>query len=124
MGRRKVRHHLPKGYYEDLLKKYFDEHSEEVIADLLDTLGYDTLEALKFAEYNMAFGFDCGWTKLVPKDSEMFHEWELDNGKYCAEIFCHPTYYPQSTTVQGIQVRKAVRDLGLEDKFYIKTRLD
>ena len=124
MGRRKVRHHLPKKYYEEMLERYFEEHSEEVISDLLERLGNDSLEQLKYEEYNMRFGFDCGWTKLVPKDSKMFHEWELDNGKYCAEIFCHPTYYPQSTTIQRVQVEKAVRDLGLGDKFYISTRLD
>lgn len=124
MGRKKIRNHLPREHYEKMLETYFTEHQEEVITDLLNTLGYSSLEALRDDEYNMAFGFDCGWTKLVPKNREMFHEWELDNGKYCAEVYCRPTYYPQSTTIQRVQVEKAVRDLGLGEEFRIVTRLD
>ena len=72
----------------------------------------------------MKFGFDCGWTIIYPKNREMEREWKLDNGMYDYQIFAHPSYYPQSTTVQEIQVRKALKDLNLEDEFGCYVKLD
>ena len=123
MGK-KVRKYPPKGFYEEKFEGYFREHKGEVIGNLLDTLGYDSLEHLKEDEMNMAFGFDCGWTVIYPKNEEMAREWKLDNGRYDYSIFAHPTYYPQSTTIQKIQVEKAIRDLGLGDTFGCYVRLD
>lgn len=124
MARRKVRNYPSKDYYKTMLDTYFKEHHNEVIKHLLDRLGYADLEALQEDEYRMKWGFDCGWTLLTPKNADMRHEWTLDNGKYDVAIFAHPSYYPQSTTLQRIQVEKAVKDLGLSDIFTISTRLD
>ena len=124
MGRRKVRHYPSVEFYEGMLKEYFETHRGEVIGNLLDTLGYDSLEELQEAEYNMKFGLDCGWIHLHPKNKEMSHEWALDNGIYCAYVHAMPSLNCQSTTIKRVQVEKAVRDLGLEDTFYISERLD
>ena len=124
MGRKKIRKHESRGYYETMLDNYFDEHRDEVVQYMLNQLGYESVDALWDDEYRMAFGFDCGWIYLIPRNSEMYHEWELDNGKYGAHIYCKPPYNSQSTTIQREQVEKAVSDLGLEDKFWISVRLD
>lgn len=124
MGRKKVRNFPPKGYYEDKLEGYFREHRHEVIGNLLDTLGYRSLDELQEAEYNMKFGLDCGWIHLHPKNKEMAHEWALDNGIYGAYVCARPSMNCQSTTIKRVQVEKAVRDLNLGDVFYISERLD
>lgn len=124
MGRKKVRKHQSIAYYEAMLKDYFSEHKDDVVEYMLGNLGYDSLDDLWNDEYRMKFGFDCGWIYLIPRDKEMYHEWELDNGKYGAHIFCRTPYNTQSTTIQREQVEKAVHDLGLEDKFWISVRLD
>lgn len=124
MGRKKVRKYPTKQFYEDMFKEYFDAHGDEVIRDMLDRLGYESMEKLRNDEMHMAFGFDCGWTIIYPKNQEMEREWKLDNGRYDYSIFAHPTYYPQSTTVQKVQVEKAIRDLGLGDTFGCYVRLD
>ena len=124
MGRRKVRHYPSVEFYEEMLREYFETHRREVIGNLLDTLGYDSLEELQEAECNMKFGLDCGWIHLRPKDKEMSHEWALDNGIYGAYVCARPSLNCQSTTIKRVQVEKAVKDLGLEDKFYITERLD
>lgn len=124
MGRRKVRHYKSKEYYERVFDDYFDEKRDDVIRDLMQTLGYTDFEELRNDEYRSKWGLDCGWILIYPKDKTMYHEWELDNGKYNAYIFAHPSYYPQSTTLQRIQVDKAIKDLGLSDMFYAVTKLD
>jgi hypothetical protein len=82
------------------------------------------VERLQEDECHMKFGFDCGWIHLHPKNKEMLHEWELDNGIYCAYVHAMPSLNCQSTTIKRVQVEKAVRDLGLEKDFYVLTRLD
>ncbi len=124
MGRKKIRNYPSVEFYEGMLKEYFDNHSGEVIGNLLDTLGYESVDSLLDAERNMAFGFDCGWIHLHPRNHEMRHEWELDNGKYCAYVYVRPTVDCQSTTIKKVQAEKAVKDLGLGDKFFVTVRLD
>lgn len=124
MGRKKVRNYPSREFYEEMLTKYFEEHRCEVIGYAMDRLGYTSFQKLQEDEYNSRFGFDCGWIHLCPKNAEMRHEWELDNGTYCAYVWCSPSYFPQSTTIQKVQVEKAVRDLELGDVFYIDVRLD
>ncbi len=124
MGRKKVRKFESKEHYEEVFDKYFRERRLEVIGHLMDSLGYDDFEKLRSDEVNMKWGFDCGWILIYPRDDVMRHEWELDNGKYSAYIFAHPSYYPQSTTLQRIQVDKAIKDLGLSDMFFAVTKLD
>ena len=124
MGRRKVRHYPSVEFYEGMLREYFDTHRHEVIGNLLDTLGYESVERLQEDECHMKFGLDCGWIHLHPKNREMSHEWSLDNGIYGAYVCARPSLNCQSTTIKRVQVEKAVRDLGLEDVFYISERLD
>lgn len=96
MGRKKVRHFKSKQYYEDMFNTYFQDNKNEVVADLMDTLGYTDFEEMREDEYNSKWGFDCGWTLLSPKDRAMYHEWELDNGKYCCASVLLPTEYDTS----------------------------
>lgn len=127
MGRRKVRHHKPKQFYEEMLKKYFNEHGEEVLAHTAKELGFNSFQELRdfeFSGYYGGFGLDCGWVLMSPKNREMAHEWELDNGKYSVDIFVHPTYNTQSTTIMKVEAKKAMEDLGLTNEFYLYTRLD
>ena len=124
MGRKKVRNYPPKGFYEEKLDGYFREHRHEVIGNLLDTLGYESVERLQEDECHMKFGLDCGWIHLHPRNKEMSREWGLDNGIYGAYVCARPSLNCQSTTIKRVQVEKAVKDLGLEDVFYISERLD
>lgn len=124
MGRKKIRNYPSKQFYEDMLDNYFNEHADEVKTHLMDTLGYSDFDMIWEDECKMKWGFDCGWILLYPTDAKMSHEWELDNGKYGNYIFTHPTYNCQSTTLQKIQVKKAVEDLGLDELFWVATRLD
>ena len=130
MGRKKVRKYPSREYYEDLLEQYFNEHNGAVIPYVIERIGenpaYYGIEDLMNDECRMRWGFDCGWILLYPKNSEMAHEWELDNGKYGAYVWTDRAlpYCPQSTTLKYIMIEKAVNDLGLNNEFWISTRLD
>lgn len=125
MGRRKVRHYNGREYYKELLNNYFNAHHNEVMREVLDKLGFDTVENMSKAEYKGYFGFDCGWIRISPKNSEQSHEWFLDNNRISSEMTVHnPFYNTQSTTITEIMVEKALRDLGLRDEFYVSTHLD
>lgn len=125
MGRRKVRHYNTREYYKTLFNDYFVSHNDEVMTEVLRQTGFNSVEELTEAEYRSYFGFDCGWIMLTPKNSEQAHEWFLDDNRISSKMFVHnPCYNAQSTTITQIMVEKAVRDLGLEDTFYVSVRLD
>lgn len=124
MGRRKVRNYPSKQYYERVLEQYFEENRDDVIRHTCDVLGFGNLEELRKAEYSSYFGLDCGWVILSPKNSEMAREWKLDNGQYDYQIFADPSYNPQSVTIKEVEVKKAVKDLGLGSEFYVYSKLD
>ena len=125
MGRRKVRNYNNREFYRDLFNNYFTEHNDEVMIDLLQQTHFATVDMLADAERKSYFGLDCGWIVLRPKNEAMRHEWFLDDDRISANMFVHnPHFNCQSTTVQKIMVDKAVKDLGLEDTFYVSVRLD
>ena len=124
MGRRKVRNYKPREYYKDLLNKYFSEHAEEVIEYTVQRMGFDSLKAMR-AEELTGMWFDCGFVYISPRNSEWSHEWFLDNDRISANLYVNNlAYNTQSVTIKEIMVEKALRDLGLENDFYILTRLD
>lgn len=124
MGRRKVRHYKSREYYKDLLNQYFNEHAEEVIKYTVKRMGFDSLEAMR-AEELTGMWFDCGFVYISPRNSEWSHEWFLDNDRISSNLYVNnPDYNTQSVTIKEIMVEKALRDLGLENDFYILTRLD
>ena len=125
MGRRKVRYYKDREFYKNLFDEYFDKHHAEVMAEVLRQTGFEDSTALSVAEHRMYFGLDCGWILLTPKNKDHAHEWFLDNDRISSYMFVHNKRYNcQSTTIAKIMVEKAVRDLGLEDTFYISVRLD
>lgn len=125
MGRRKVRNYKGREYYKELFNNYFNTHHNEVMREVLDKLGFDTVENMSKAEYRGYFGFDCGWILVSPKNSEQSHEWFLDNDRISSDLYVsNPYYNTQSTTIKEIMVEKALRDLGLRDEFYVSVRLD
>lgn len=123
MGRKKIRNYPNKDYYKDLFNEYFITHYDDVIEDLLNHTGFDSLDDLRKAEYNLYFGFDCGFTYFIPFNSEMSREWRLDN--YDDLLYgIRESYMSQSITLKEYQCRKALADLGLENEFYVYSRLD
>ena len=125
MGRRKVRNYNPRAYYTDIFNRYFNEHHIEVMREVLEKTGFDTVKALADAEYHGYFGFDCGWIIISPKNKEQSHEWFLDSNRIDSVLFVHnPCYNTQSTTIKEIMVKRALKDLKLEDEFYMSVRLD
>lgn len=130
MGRKKVRHFASAEHYENLLEDYFNINRDTVLRRLIRAIGEDPdtyrVSALLEDEHNCRWGFDCGWILLYPKNKEMAHEWELDNGKYGAYVWTDRVVplNVQSTTLKRIMVEEAVADLGLNETFWVSTRLD
>ena len=129
MGRKKVRKHASKEVYSQFFSDYLRCHKEEFIDRLLAELEFDDLQSLKefeFSGYYGGFGLDCGWVNIAPKDSEMEHEWALDNGKYNTHIWDigNEVYSTQSTTIKEVIVKKLLKDTGTEHLFYWYTKLD
>lgn len=124
MGRRKVRHYNPREYYKELFDAYFREHADEVIEHAVREMGFDSLKAMRNQELT-GMWFDCGFVYITPRNKEQYHEWYLDNDRISANLFMHnPCYNTQSSTLKEIMVHKALKDLGLENDFYVNTRLD
>lgn len=124
MGRKKVRLYKSRDFYENLMHDYFKENKNEVIQYILDKTVFSTLEGLRDAEFKNHFGLDCGFVYLIPKNTEMYHEWELDEGKYCAKVYVRGPFNTQSVTLKELAAEKAVEDLNLDSEFYISSRLD
>ena len=123
MARRKIRNYPNKEYYENYFNEYFITHHDDVIADMVERTGFNSLDELHDAEFKMYFGLDCGFTYYIPYDSKMSREWKLDN--YDDKLYGIRESYPtQSITLQEIQFKKALADLGLQDVFYVYSRLD
>ena len=123
MGRRKIRNYPNKEYYKDLFNEYFATHSDEVIANMLEETGFNSLDELHDAEFKMYFGFDCGFTYFIPCNKEMTREWRLDN--YDNLLYgIRESYMSQSTTLKEIQCRYALAQLHMEDEFFVYSRLD
>lgn len=125
MARTKIRKYPSTMVIRDKLNNYFVENRERVLKALLEYTGYTSTESLREAEFNGRFGLDCGWVYVRCRNSNQYHEWELDNGKYDAyvnRIRC--SYDTQSTTLKEFQTNLALMDLGLEYDYYTYTRLD
>ena len=128
MGKKK-RIYPPKAYYEEIIDRYFAENEDEIINYTIDKLGFGDFDELREAECHMYFGLDCGFTKIYPKNKEMEQEWILDEhgreGEYFwAEIYPRFAWNCQSLTCKRPQAEKMLRDLGLENEFGIRERLD
>lgn len=125
MSRTKVRNYPTTEKIKYILNDYFQEHEEDVIKDLLDKTGFDSIENLQNAEHYSYFGFDCGWVWLATANYIQEEEWIKDNGKYDAKV--RGIQYPfncQSVTCKKIQLEKAIKDLGLTGQYYAEVRLD
>lgn len=124
MARRKTRIYVSTEQLKDIVDNYFITHRNEVIEAMLKEYGFSCIEELRYAEYQMRFGLDCGWVWLKTSNKEQEHEWVLDNGKYDAYVrwISYP-YNTQSTTLKQFMLNKAIKDLGFED-YYAYTRLD
>lgn len=125
MARRKIRNYESTNYLREYLNHYFETQSENVIEAMIKEFGFNDLNELREAEYNMRFGLDCGWVWLKTLNKKQEHEWILDNGKYDAFVTCirYP-YDTQSTTLKNFMLNKAIKDLGLENTYYAYIRLD
>lgn len=126
---KKIRNYPSKADYEARINQFFEEHRDEVIRDMCFALGYDDFERLKHDECHMRFGFDCGFTKLLPRNAEMRYEWILDeHGRkgedFWAEIYPRFSWDCQSLTCKRPQAEYMLAQLGLEDEFMIVERLD
>lgn len=125
MARRKIRHYLPTSVIAERINKYFREHKEEVIQNMLKETGFDDLNKLHDYEFNYGFGFDCGWVWVKTRSFEQEREWVLDNGKYDALVTGLLTpYSTQSTTLKKIMVDDALEKLGMSGDYFSYVRLD
>ena len=125
MGRIKIRHYPTREFMKSVFDEYFTEHNEEVIKEVLDTFGFNTVEEMREAEYYGYFGLDCGWIYIRPMNKEHAHEWFLDNDRIDSKMFVeNPLFNTQSTTIKEVMVKRAIKDLGLETNFGIGVRLD
>lgn len=124
MGRRKIRHYKDRQYYRELLNEYFKLHNFEVLRAVINFLGFDSVEEMRNAEITGCW-FDCGWVIISPKNKDHWHEWYLDNDRISADLYVeNPLYNTQSTTIKEIMVIKALKDLGIDNEFNIRTKLD
>ena len=126
MARKKIRNYKSIEQVRDIFNDYFYTHESEVIDHMLKEVNMSSLdEVWEYCNKHCGFGFDCGWVWLGAENNEQSREWRLDNGDYRDHVsgFDYP-YNSQSTTLKEIQLRKALKDLGLENDYYIITRLD
>lgn len=125
MARTKVRHYETVEDVRRKINNYFYLHENEVIENLLYETGFKTVDDLWNAEYNMGFGFDCGWVWVITTNKEQNHEWVLDNGRYDAYVtMIKYPYNTQSTTCKEIQLNKALKDLNMDSQYMAYVRLD
>lgn len=124
MGK-KIRHYDSTLKLQELLNTYFLARREDVLKDLLEKTGFNTMEELRNAEHNSYWGLDCGFVWMATANPEQHREWVLDNGKYDAKVrgIKYP-YNCQSVTLKQIQLRKAIEDLELTGQYYPEVRLD
>ena len=126
MGRPKIRNYPSRETYEQEIKEWFQGHKADCEALLLRKFGYESIEQLQDAEYNMKFGFDCGWVNLYPLDAKMEKEWKLDNGDYGA--YLHDVafwgYNTQSVTLKEPLVDYMLKETGLDKIFVSYSKLD
>lgn len=107
------------------LNEYFALYKNDVIDDLISNTPFTSFNDVVDAERRSYWGLDCGWVWLATSNPEQEREWRLDNGKYDAKVTS--INYPfncQSVTLKQIQLRKAIKDLGLEGQYYPEVRLD
>lgn len=125
MGRIKIRNYPTREFMQEVFDEYFNEHNDEVMQLVLDTFGFNTVEEMQNAEYHGFFGLDCGWITLTPTNRDQAHEWFLDSGRIDSKMFVrNPLFNTQSTSIKQVMIEKAVKDLGLGDRFYVGVRLD
>ena len=125
MARRKIRKHDSVLIVKSKINNWIEKHDNEIIKNMLDKTGYDSIEQLREDEYHGRFGLDCGWVWLCTKNEEQYHEWFLDNNKYPDYVsgIDYP-YNSQSTTLKEIQCRYILKEMDLEDKYFPYVRLD
>ena len=126
MARTKVRNYPSKEEYENHIKEYMLSHKGEIIAYMLRQLGYDDIDSLREDEYSKNPFWVCGSFILRPKNKDMAHEWFLDNGRipdyiYDITYYIYPT---QSVIIKEPIMEKDVKDMELENDFYVTQRLD
>ena len=122
---RKIRRYQSTEDLKRMLNNYFYINKNEVLNDLVSNTPFTSFEEVKDAERRSYWGLDCGWVWLATSNPEQEREWRLDNGKYSAKVTCiNYSFNCQSVTLKQIQLRKAIKDLGLERQYYPEVRLD
>ena len=122
----KVRKYPTVKEWKERVCEYLKDHKEYYIQHMLKVLKYEDLETLQKDEYSMAWGFDCGWVNLVPKNKEMAREWRLDNDGIPDYIWdpANAVYSTQSITIKQAIMEQCVKDMQIEDKFEVVERYD
>ena len=115
--------YLSKSEYEELLKEFVKRNEKKIIAHMMKFMGYDDIELLKQDEYQSKWGLDCGWYLMYPKDREVYKE-QKEADDYFGKIFCTVAYNTQSTTLQEVQIKYILDEMGIADLFYLHCHLD
>ena len=125
MPRTKNRKHESVTAVAQKINKWIEEHKDEILKNMLDTVGYEDTDKLWNDEYHGRFGLDCGWVWFYTKNDEQYHEWFLDNNRYTDYVSrINYPYNTQSTTLKEIQAKYILKNMGLENDYGIYVRLD
>lgn len=125
--KRLVRKYPTKEELIERINAYFRTHRYEVLDDLFERVGVGSFGELYQAERRGKFGLDCGFTRFVPANIDMYKEWQRAYGKYDAMIYESEVQFPydcQSVSLKGQQAMKCVFDLGLEELLMADSVLD
>ena len=125
MARNKIRHYDSTELVAIKIQRYFDSH-KEVIDHLLKEVRMNNLdEVWEFENRHCGWYGDCGFVRVKTFSEDQRKEWVLDNGKYNDMVYgIRCPYDSQSTTLKDIQIRKALKDLNMDNQYYTDIRLD
>ena len=122
MGR-KIREYPSREFYREMFNEYFSAHTDMLIGIVLQKTGIPDAKTLHYEEFHGRFIGDCGLVYIVPINKEHAREWRLDDGISAQMCVSNPKYNTQSTTIMEIMVEQMLKDLGLDDKFLVSSRL-
>lgn len=112
----------------ELVNGFFNQNRENVLNDLCLRNGFENIDELSDYESHGGFGFDCGWVYITPYNREERKAWAKEQGsKYDTHILEYKLnipYFSQSTTCKSYQIRKALKELGLDEDYWVDVRLD
>lgn len=103
------------------IQEWVDNHSQEIIDNLVEQTPFNSFDELTNAERNCYYGLDCGFVSLIPKDRKMYKQWEKEDWY---KLYLKLPFDCQSTTLQKKQMRYVVEQLGFNEMFYVDSVLD